>query len=180
MTAESSMHPDHRVSRSLQEVAEELDKRLEEIAGTRVGFYLSVFPEDPKHRTSYVANCSRQDVRQGIDQMLRHWDEGMPVIATHEIENDGDTELQAALRVVTAYLDNDPELLHGYLANAASVLQQVKFVGSRPDFDELDQCYAAAGTLMTLLFNIKTGAVQKAASQGWQGQAEDGDSEEEG
>ena len=77
--------PDRKVSEQLRQIADELDKRLEDVAGQRMSFSLIVINAEPGSRMNYVANCNRDDVANALSSLLAGWGKGMPDIPAHEI-----------------------------------------------------------------------------------------------
>lgn len=73
-----------KLSQSLQEIAALLDKRIEAAAGERIAFTLIVFTDG---RASYISTCSRADSVQGMRELLKLWDQGMPDIKAHELNS---------------------------------------------------------------------------------------------
>lgn len=71
------------VSRHLQEIAKEIDKRLEELVGHKVPFSLFVWTED---RSNYISTAERADVATVLRAHLEGWDKGMPDIPAHHYE----------------------------------------------------------------------------------------------
>lgn len=72
-----------KVSLALQEIAHELDGRLEAAAGERVAFSLFVWTDG---RANYVASSSdRAEIKRALLSVIDGWDAGMPDVATHDI-----------------------------------------------------------------------------------------------
>jgi hypothetical protein len=80
------MNPDRKISVAMQEIAEHLDKYLENIAGEHMGFSLVVFNAVNDSRMNYVSNCSREDVYSALSSLLKGWEEGMPDIPAHKVD----------------------------------------------------------------------------------------------
>ena len=78
--------PDMKVSQELQKIADELNKRLEDVAGQRMNFSLVVFNSEPGSRMNYVSNCNRDDVANAMQSLLIGWGKGMPDIPAHEVQ----------------------------------------------------------------------------------------------
>lgn len=76
--------PSILVSRELQAIASELEKRLEGVAGQAVGFSLFVWTDG---RASYVANVARGEIVPVLDLMLQRWkaQPGAPDVPAHEV-----------------------------------------------------------------------------------------------
>ena len=71
-----------KVSEELQELAKKLDRKLEEIAGQRVGFSLFVWTDG---MANYVSNSTdRREIRAALGTVMAHWANGMPDIPAHE------------------------------------------------------------------------------------------------
>jgi len=82
----SSLHPaDKAVSEAMQQLADELSERLEQIAGQKMMFSLCVFNSAPGSRINYVSNCDRSDVANCWKSMLHGWEQGMPDIPAHKV-----------------------------------------------------------------------------------------------
>ena len=77
--------PDMKVSQELQQIAEELSQRLEDVAGKRMNFSLVVFNSMPGSRMNYVSNANREDVANALKSLLAGWEAQMPDIPSHEI-----------------------------------------------------------------------------------------------
>lgn len=78
--------PDRRISQQLRQIADELDKRLEETAGEHKLFSLVVFQSEPGSRMNYISNARREDVIHAMQSLLQGWNAGMPDIPAHEIQ----------------------------------------------------------------------------------------------
>ena len=76
------MTADVRVSQRLQELAQELDRQLEDIAGEPVGFTLIVYTHP---RASYISNVARPVAVREIRALLAAWAAGMPDVPAHEV-----------------------------------------------------------------------------------------------
>ena len=70
------------VSRHLQTIAHELDKRLTELVGHRVAFSLFVWTDG---RSNYISTADRSEVAPVLVEHLKGWAEGMPDVPAHEI-----------------------------------------------------------------------------------------------
>lgn len=71
-----------KVSLELQNIARELDKRIEDGAGKRIGFSLFVWTDG---RCNYVSSVDRAEVIQVLEGMIKGWKAGMPDAPAHEI-----------------------------------------------------------------------------------------------
>lgn len=68
----------------MQAVARFVDDFLKEIAGERVGFSLIVYASDDRDQTSYISNCSRDDAKAALAEILEAWQiEDFPDIPAH-------------------------------------------------------------------------------------------------
>lgn len=76
---------DRNISKALQPIAESLDELLQEIGGQRMSFMLVVFQSEDNSRSNYVSNCTREDVVGAIKSLLEQWGDGLPDVASHEI-----------------------------------------------------------------------------------------------
>jgi hypothetical protein len=75
--------PAVRVSRELQQIADELSARLEGVAGRPVAFSLFVWTEG---RAYYVATTNdRAAVKALLHEFLACWDAGMPDVPAHQV-----------------------------------------------------------------------------------------------
>jgi len=72
--------PDLKISKELVSIANQLDDKLREVAGERMGFSLVVFQSELGSRMNYMSNCERGNVRHALTSLLKGWDEGMPDI----------------------------------------------------------------------------------------------------
>lgn len=70
------------LSRSLQDIARDLDKAIENAAGERVAFTLMVFTEG---RASYISTAPRDFSVAEIKNLLTLWGHDMPDVPAHEI-----------------------------------------------------------------------------------------------
>ena len=70
------------LSRSLQDIARDLDKAIEKAAGERVAFTLMVFTEG---RASYISTAPREFSVAEIKNLLTLWGHDMPDVPAHEI-----------------------------------------------------------------------------------------------
>ena len=70
------------LSRSLQDIARDLDKAIEKAAGERVAFTLMVFTEG---RASYISTAPREFSVAEIKNLLTLWGHVMPDVPAHEI-----------------------------------------------------------------------------------------------
>lgn len=77
--------PDKKVSESLQEIANEIMARLEQVAGQKMQFSLVVFNAEAGSRLNYVSNCDRKDVAAAWLALVEGWHLGMPDIPAHKI-----------------------------------------------------------------------------------------------
>jgi hypothetical protein len=73
---------DVAVSQRLQDLARELDRQLEDIAGEPVGFTLIVYTSP---RASYISNVDRKVAIREMLRLLAAWRAGMPDIPAHEV-----------------------------------------------------------------------------------------------
>lgn len=72
------------VSEGLQPLANEIDRRIAELAGERVCFSLFVWTEG---RAQYVSNTTdRPAIKKAIREVTDSWDAGMPDIPAHKID----------------------------------------------------------------------------------------------
>lgn len=72
------------VSLALQTIAQEIDVRLADIAGRRVGFSLVVYTDG---RLQYVSNSTdRAEIAAVLRKLLAGWEKGMPNVPAHEIQ----------------------------------------------------------------------------------------------
>lgn len=71
-----------KLSKSLKQIADNLDKDIQEKSGEKLAFTLMVFTEG---RAQYISNVDRQTSVEQIKQMLDYWEDGMPDIPAHEI-----------------------------------------------------------------------------------------------
>lgn len=69
------------ISKALQGLARDLDKRIESLAGERIAFTLLVFTEG---RASYISTAVREDSVREIKRLLGIWEQGMPDVPAHE------------------------------------------------------------------------------------------------
>jgi hypothetical protein len=76
--------PSNILSRHLQDIATEINDRLQDIAQMPVGFCLVVFPPVDDGAVSYVSNCDRDLVQSALETLLEHWNAGMPDVPAHE------------------------------------------------------------------------------------------------
>lgn len=76
------MTTDISVSLRLQDLARELDRRLEDIAGEPVAFTLIVFTAP---RASYISNARREESVREIKYLLSLWEQGMPDVPAHQV-----------------------------------------------------------------------------------------------
>ena len=72
---------DMRVSRHLRDLAQDIDKLLQLIAGEKMLFSLFVWSDD---RSQYVSNAQRDDVKKALEECLELWKKGMPDVPLHE------------------------------------------------------------------------------------------------
>lgn len=70
------------LSRSLQDIARDLDKAIEKAAGERVAFTLMVFTEG---RASYISTAPREFSVAEIKNLLTLWGHDMPDVPAHEV-----------------------------------------------------------------------------------------------
>lgn len=70
------------LSRSLQDIARDLDKAIENAAGERVAFTLMVFTEG---RASYISTAPRDFSVAEIKNLLTLWGHDMPDVPAHEV-----------------------------------------------------------------------------------------------
>ncbi len=70
------------LSRSLQDIARDLDKSIEKAAGERVAFTLMVFTEG---RASYISTAPREFSVAEIKNLLTLWGHDMPDVPAHEV-----------------------------------------------------------------------------------------------
>lgn len=72
------------VSRHLQQVAKEIEDRLQRLAGREdIGFSLFVWS---RGRSNYISNCDRQDVQAVWETHIAGWKAGMPDVPAHQVE----------------------------------------------------------------------------------------------
>lgn len=71
-----------KVSLALQDIARELDTRIEGVAGKKIAFSLFVWTDG---RCNYVSTADRQEVIHVLEGMIAGWKKGMPDIPAHEI-----------------------------------------------------------------------------------------------
>lgn len=65
---------DIKLSENLIEVAREIDARLKEIAGERVGFSLIVFSDNNVlTQTHYISNADRKEASIALSEILGQW-----------------------------------------------------------------------------------------------------------
>lgn len=76
------MTADVAVSQRLQDLARELDRQLEDIAGEPVGFTLIVYTSP---RASYISNARREESVREIKYLLSLWEQGMPDVPAHQV-----------------------------------------------------------------------------------------------
>lgn len=81
------MTPEEKVSTELRDIADELTKRLEEVAGQHMNFSLLVFHTKPGSRMNYISNTKREDVVYAMKSLLKGWEEGMPDIPAHHYKD---------------------------------------------------------------------------------------------
>jgi hypothetical protein len=72
-----------RVSRAAQDLATELDERIEEIAGERVAFSLFIWT---RGRCTYVSTAERPEIIRTLEMMLDGWKAGMPDVPAHKVQ----------------------------------------------------------------------------------------------
>lgn len=70
------------VSQHMQEIMEEIDNRLEGIAGTRLGFTLLVFTDE---YTNYASNLSQSDCLLLLAKLVEQLEEGTLDTPAHKI-----------------------------------------------------------------------------------------------
>lgn len=71
-----------KISKHLQEIACEIDDRLESLVGHKVGFSLFVWTDT---RSNYISNAAREEVIKVLEEHLSGWKQGMPDIPAHKI-----------------------------------------------------------------------------------------------
>ncbi len=71
-----------KLSKSLKQIADNLEKDILEKSGEKLGFTLMVFTED---RAQYISNVDRQVSVEQIKNMLDYWEKGMPDVPAHDI-----------------------------------------------------------------------------------------------
>jgi len=76
---------DKRISEDLQRLAALLEGQLELIAGEPVAFCLVVFQTEDDSATSYVSNADREEIKDGLEQLLEHWKTNELDIPAHEL-----------------------------------------------------------------------------------------------
>lgn len=74
------MSASQRLSIALQDVAAELDKALEQLAGERCSFVLVVQADEV---AQYVSNTARADGAELIESLLARWKAGRADIPAH-------------------------------------------------------------------------------------------------
>ena len=57
---------DRLISEELRAIADELNERLEQIAGQKMSFSLLIFNTEPGSRMNYISNCQRDDVHAAL------------------------------------------------------------------------------------------------------------------
>lgn len=72
-----------KVSLELRAIADELEARIEAVAGERVAFSLFVWTAG---RCNYISTAQRPEVIQVLEGMIAGWRKGMPDIPAHKIE----------------------------------------------------------------------------------------------
>jgi len=77
--------PDRLVSEQLRDIADELDKRLLDVAGQSMNFSLLIFQAEEGSRMNYISNCERDSVLQALKSLVHGWEQGMPDIKAHEV-----------------------------------------------------------------------------------------------
>ena len=70
------------VSKHLQTIAQEIDKRLTDLVGHRVNFSLFVWTEG---RSNYISTAKREDVAAVLVEHLNGWAAGMPDVPAHKV-----------------------------------------------------------------------------------------------
>lgn len=76
-----------RLSRNLQSVARDLDRRLERDAGGPMLFSLIVWSNGRGQRTQYVSNVTRPDAVKALEELLERWrNPDMPDVPAHEVQ----------------------------------------------------------------------------------------------
>ncbi len=76
---------DLRISQGLAKLAKELDLKITELAGQRVGFTLIVYNSEEGSRMNYVSNCERGQVQEALETLLFGWSVGTEDIPAHEV-----------------------------------------------------------------------------------------------
>lgn len=76
----------YRISLQMAELAQELDKVLEAIAGEKMGFSLVVFGGEGSNAgwTQYASNCARESVKEGFLELIDKWNEHEENIPLHD------------------------------------------------------------------------------------------------
>ena len=72
-----------KVSKELQAIAAELEKRIDGVAGEHVSFSLFVWTEG---RCNYISSAARPEVITVLEAMIAKWKAGMPDIPAHQIQ----------------------------------------------------------------------------------------------
>jgi len=70
-----------QVSRHAQELAELIEKYLEKVTGSTIGFQLFIWPDQV---CTYVGNVDRKVAGDEIKRIIASWEQGMPNIPVHE------------------------------------------------------------------------------------------------
>lgn len=79
--------PDRKISEELQAIANELEQRLEQIAGQKMNFSLVIFQTELGSRMNYISNTKREDVVGAMQSLLTGWGKGMPDLPAHKFDS---------------------------------------------------------------------------------------------
>lgn len=60
------------ISKELKTIARMVERRLEKVTGKRVGFSVWTWGG---HRSQYVSNCEREDIKNALAETLDRWAE---------------------------------------------------------------------------------------------------------
>ena len=77
--------PEIAISKELQKLAKNIDKKIHKVAGQRLGFSLVIFNNEPGARINYISNCDRKEVINALQSLLIGWGEGMPDVPAHKV-----------------------------------------------------------------------------------------------
>lgn len=71
------------VSKAAQDIAADLEAKINEIAGESIGFSLFIWT---KGRCTYISNSDRQEIIGVLEGMIAGWKKGMPDIPAHKTQ----------------------------------------------------------------------------------------------